>query len=141
MMTAAVVSAILMSSGCAAPKKEPEIHAVLDAQVDAWNAGDLQGYMAGYWNSPELEFSTPKGVTHGWQETLKRYRKSYPDAAAMGRLQFDGIEIARTGEDSAEVAGQFTQKVGDKTQTGRFFLHMRRIDGEWVITRDRTVGN
>ena len=30
--------------------------AVLDAQVSAWNAGDLDGFMAGYWNSEELKF-------------------------------------------------------------------------------------
>lgn len=140
MMTIAATGMVMACAGCGAPIKEPQIRAVLDTQVAAWNAGDLDKYMAAYWQSPEMEFSTPKGVTHGWQETLDRYRKAYPDAKAMGRLRFDELEIARTSEDTAEVAGQFTQQSGDKTQTGRFYLHMRRIDGKWVIVRDRTVG-
>src|SRR5689334_4167030 len=51
------------------------IRAVLDGQVVAWNRGDLDGFMRGYWNSPELSFFSGGTRTRGWQATMDRYQK------------------------------------------------------------------
>src|SRR5256885_14930216 len=59
---------------------EPErgaIQKILDSQTAAWNRGDLEGYMNGYWKSPELIFQSNGTVEHGWQATLERYRRRY----------------------------------------------------------------
>ena len=61
----------------ASPNVDAAVRAVLDAQVAAWNHHDLEGFMAGYWNSPELTFFSGATETKGWEPTLERYRRSY----------------------------------------------------------------
>ena len=134
---------ILLASvaGCATPTNHPDIQSVLDQQTTAWNAGDLDAYMQTYWRSDELVFSTSTGDTKGWNETLARYKKSYPTQEAMGRLRFDEIEITRTNDTEAAASGRFilTSKKGE--ETGRFYLKLRRIDDAWVIIHDYTVAD
>jgi ketosteroid isomerase-like protein len=56
---------------------EEAIRKVLDDQVEAWNRGDLEGFMQGYWKSDELTFFSGGNVRRGWDETYDRYRKKY----------------------------------------------------------------
>lgn len=142
-LSLAATSVVLaLFGGCAKPIDHPDIRTVLDRQIEAWNQGDLEGFMAHYWRSDELVFESPKGKTHGWQATLERYQKAYPTREAMGRLKFDIGKIAPTGDDTAEIAGRFhLMFADDRTSSGRFYLHLRQIDGAWVIVRDFTVGD
>src|SRR5215475_8902 len=66
------------------------INDVLKAQQAAWNRGDVDAFLVGYWQSPQLTFSGSNGVSRGWDGVLARYKKSYPDRAAMGQLDFSG---------------------------------------------------
>lgn len=114
--------------------------AVLDAQVEAWNRGDLEGFMAGYWRSPELVFCSGATVTKGWHATLARYRTRYrSEGREMGRLRFDGIEVIPLGADAALARGAWHLTMGDgKEPHGLFTLLLRRLDGAWVIVHDHT---
>lgn len=131
--TAAIIS------GCAAAGEHAEVLAVIEAQETAWNRGDLDAFMEGYWRSDELTFTTPDGLTRGWQAIRDRYRSKYPDASAMGRLYFDKCVASRTGEDTASIAGRYRVESPAGKKSGRFFLHLRRVDGQWRIVRDHTV--
>jgi len=130
---------LVLLAGCRAAQDHPEIRALLGAQVEAWNRGDINGFMAGYWKSDELTFSTPEETIRGWQATLHRYRRRYATAQQMGRLSFDRLTIARTDDELAEASGRYRLETSDGVRTGRFYLHLRRIDGQWVIVRDHTV--
>ncbi len=113
---------------------------VLDAQVEAWNRGDLEGFMAGYWRSPDLVFCSGSTVTKGWDETLARYRKRYQsEGREMGRLRFDGIEVIPLGEDAALARGAWRLVMADGQEPhGLFTLLLRRLDGTWRIVHDHT---
>jgi len=113
---------------------------VLDAQVEAWNRGDLEGFMATYWRSPDLVFCSGSTVTKGWDETLARYRKRYQsEGREMGRLRFDGIEVIPLGEDAALARGAWRLVMTDgKEPHGLFTLLLRRLDGAWRIVHDHT---
>jgi len=114
--------------------------AVLDAQVEAWNRGDLEGFMGGYWRSPDLVFCSGATVTKGWDETLARYRQRYQsEGHEMGRLRFDGIEVIPLGEDAALARGAWRLVRRDgKEPHGLFTLLLRRLDGAWRIVHDHT---
>ncbi len=116
------------------------VRAVLDAQVEAWNRGDLEGFMAGYWRSPDLVFQSGATVTKGWDDTLARYRKRYQsEGREMGRLRFDGIEVIPLGEDAALARGAWRLAMRDGQEPhGLFTLLLRRIDGAWRIVHDHT---
>ena len=113
---------------------------VLTTQTAAWNRGDIPGFMQGYWQSDSLVFISKKGLTYGWRSTLANYQKSYPAAAAMGRLYFSGLRITPLGPDVAEVVGgwHLARPVALGNLGGHFLLVFRRIQGRWVIVADHT---
>ena len=67
-------------------------------QQDAWNRGDLEGFMQGYWQSDSLLFIGKSGPTNGWQKTFNNYKKNYPDTIIMGKLSFDVLEIKKLSD-------------------------------------------
>lgn len=121
-----------------AGEADVEVRRVLYAQVDAWNRGDIDGFMEGYWRSPDLRFSSGGSVTHGWTETLQRYRARYPDRAAMGRLAFSDIDVDAVGPEAAVVHGRWRLTRKEDSPNGLFTLVFRRIAGDWVIVSDHT---
>lgn len=115
-----------------------EVRKVLDEQTAAWNRGDIEGFMQGYWNSPQMTFVSGETVTRGWQPTLERYKKSYDSRAKMGTLSFTELEITVTGKESAVVLGRFTLEREKDKPTGMFTLNFRRFKGGWKIILDHT---
>ncbi len=114
-----------------------EIPRLLENQATAWNRGDLEGFMAGYWRSPDLTFSSGGKLTRGWQPMLDRFRESYPDKSTMGKLTFSDLEITDVGSNAALVLGRWRVE-GDEPDSGAFSLVLRRDDGQWVIIHDHT---
>ena len=115
------------------------IEEVLEEQAEAWNRGDLEAFMEGYWDSPDLVFTSGARVQRGWQTTLDRYRASYGTAPeTMGRLSFSELEIHSLGRDSAWALGRWTLERQGREQGGIFTLVFRRIDGRWLIIHDHT---
>jgi beta-aspartyl-peptidase (threonine type) len=118
---------------------EREIQAVLDAQVTAWNKGDLEGFMSGYWNSPELSFFSAGQATKGWQPTLDGYRKRYQSAGReMGKLSFTDLQIERAGEEMAWVRGRWKLVTSKETPGGLFTLIFKKLPEGWRIVHDHT---
>lgn len=118
---------------------EARIEQVLDTQVDAWNRGDVDAFMSGYWNSESLAFVGAGGVTRGFQGVLERYKKNYPNRAAMGKLSFSELEIHVECSDSAYAVGKF-QLVREKdSPTGYFTLNFRKFADGWKIVVDHTT--
>src|SRR5438309_9612947 len=87
-------------------KTAAAILAVLDAQRDAWNRGDIEGYMDGYARSADTVFVSGDNVTHGWQTVLDHYKKGYDSREKMGVLTFSDLEITPLGKDAATVIGR-----------------------------------
>jgi ketosteroid isomerase-like protein len=115
------------------------VQQVLQQQQAAWNRGDLEAFMSGYWNSPELTFFGTK-KTSGWQATLERYRKTYQaDGREMGKLEFSGLQIVALGSDAAFVRGSWKLTMSDgKTPHGLFTLVFRQFQDGWKIVHDHT---
>lgn len=134
-----IVACLFLSSGCGSAVQHPEILAVLEAQQAAWNRGDIDQFMQGYWVSDNLTFGTPEGQTRGWQAIRDRFKAKYQHAGQMGKLTFDRLTVARTGPDTADVSGTFHLSVSEGVRSGRFYLKMRRIDAQWVIVQDFTT--
>ena len=130
----------------AAPKAKPEAAArraivqVLTTQTAAWNRGDIPGFMQGYWQSDSLVFIGRKGPTYGWQPTLANYQKNFPDAAAMGQLDFSGLRVSLLAPGAAQVVGRWhlarPAALGDLQ--GYFLLVLRQLDGKWLVVADHT---
>jgi len=119
-------------------KAESDILAVMDAQVAAWNRGDVEGFMRGYWNSPDLVFVSGANVTRGWQPTLERYQKNYDSKEKMGALKFSDVEITVLSKDSAVVLGSWSLARAIDNPHGKFTLIFRKFKEGWRIIHDHT---
>ena len=127
------------SSSCPARGPKELIQEVLDAQVAAWNKGDLEGFMVGYWKSPDLSFFSGSTKTRGWQATFDRYRARYQaEGQEMGKLTFSEIEIDVLGPDSAWVRGRWKLVTSKETLGGLFTLVFKKVPDGWRIVHDHT---
>ena len=124
-----------------APAPDAAIRKLLADQETAWNRGDLEGYMAGYWRSPELTFYSNSTEARGWQPTLERYRKRYQSAGAeMGKLDFPSLAIEVLG-DAAIARGRWHLALSKgKEAKGMFTLLLRKLPEGWRIVHDHSSG-
>jgi len=121
-----------------AAKATASIRAVLDAQRDAWNRGDLEGYMDGYDRSPDTEFVGGDTINRGWQTVLERYQKNYNSREKMGVLTFSEIEVNVLSKDAALVLGRWRIKRASGEPHGTFSLLFRRKKAGWRIVHDHS---
>ena len=119
-------------------KISAEIQSVMNAQVLAWNAGDIEGFMRGYWNSVEMKFVSGDNVSRGWQAALDRYKKNYDSKAKMGVLTFSGLEVNILSKDSAVVLGSWALAREKDNPKGKFTLIFRKFKDGWRIVHDHT---
>ncbi len=114
------------------------ISAVLRAQQTAWNRGDVDAFLVGYWRSPELTFSGSSGVARGWDGVLARYKRNYPDKGTMGQLDFSELEFRFLGPEAALVLGRWHLKREKDDLGGVFTLVWQRFPEGWKIIHDHT---
>ena len=120
---------------------EKAIRGVLDAQVAAWNKGDLDGFMIGYWNDDELSFVSNGVERKGWKTTRDRYEKRYwsgDERPERGELSFTELKVESFSPQAAMVRGRFILKLKSGEDTGLFTLALRKFEGGWKITHDHT---
>jgi uncharacterized protein (TIGR02246 family) len=118
---------------------EQAITAVITRQAEAWNRGDLEGFMDGYLKSDELVFTSRSRIRRGWQVTFDAYKKTYGTAKeSMGTLTFSKLEVHLLGDDAAWVLGRWDLAGPKEASGGIFTLVMRRIDGKWLVVHDHT---
>ena len=118
--------------------QEDEVREVLRMQQDAWNSGDLQAFMEGYVKSDRLRFAGSSGEIRGWQTTLERYQRAYPDRAAMGTLSFDLREVRLLSKKHALIFGAYTLIRENDQPTGLFTLIAEDTADGWRIVHDHT---
>ena len=121
---------------------ESAIQTVLREQAAAWNRGDLEGFMSGYWKSPELTFFSGAHEFKGWQAALDRYKAAYQGAGhEMGKLEFTNLRVEMLGSEAAFVRGEFHLTMTDgKTPHGLFTLIFRKFPDGWKIVHDHSAG-
>ena len=122
------------------PKQSAEValRALLTSQAADWNRGDIDAFMRGYWNSPDITFAGASGISRGWQTVLNHYHKNYPDRAAMGHLDFSEIEVTPLGNDAALILGRWHLSRDAGPVGGMFTLVARRFPEGWRIIHDHT---
>jgi len=118
------------------------IRKMIEQQQAAWNRKDLEAFMSGYWNSPDLTFFSGAREAKGWQAALDRYKKAYQGAGhEMGRLEFANLRIEMLCPDAAFVRGEFRLTMSDgKKPQGLFTLILRKFPEGWKIVHDHSAG-
>ena len=129
---------VVLPVNAASPLTDAEqIQQIMAAQEKAWNRGDLEAFMQGYWQSEDLAFVGKSGLKKGWQTTLDNYKKSYPNKSAMGILKFTLLDSQVSG-DSAFVLGKWHLTRDKDTPNGHFTLYWKKINDDWKIVIDHS---
>jgi ketosteroid isomerase-like protein len=117
-----------------------EVTKVLGSQMKAWNDHDLDGFMAGYWKSPDLTFFSGAKENRGWQAAMDRYKATYQSPGhEMGKLEFANMRVEALDADAAFVRGEWHLTMSDgKTPHGLFTLVFRKFPDGWKIVHDHT---
>ena len=127
---------------------EAAIHTVIDAQVVAWNKGDVPAFMASYEDSPETTFVGSASVQKGFAKILERYKKNYTTREQMGTLTFHDLDIRLLPTSSgvteyAVVTGHFhlerTTHGAAAKDDGIFSLVWHKGPDGWKILLDHTA--
>ena len=117
---------------------ETEVRNLLAKQSAAWNRGDIEAFIVGYWENDSLMFIGKSGITYGYKNTLANYKKNYPDTTVMGKLTFTLIQVKQLSPEYFHVTGKYylTRTIGDAS--GHFTLMFRKINGKWVVISDHS---
>jgi uncharacterized protein (TIGR02246 family) len=130
----------LAASACTSTSGiDEEIRRVMSAQQEAWNRGDLEGFMEGYERAETTTFVSGDEVTRGWRTVLDRYKRRYQSQAQMGTLTFSELEVKTAGSDYAVVDGRWQLHRESDAPHGRFTLLFRKTNGNWRIIHDTTT--
>jgi ketosteroid isomerase-like protein len=134
------IFSIASAAQAADENPRPAVEHILLAQQDAWNHHDLDAFMTGYWNSPDLTFFSGAKESKGWQATIDRYRATYASPGhEMGKLDFSDLRVEVLGSEAAFVRGVWQLTMSDgKTPHGRFTLIFRKFPEGWKIIHDHT---
>jgi ketosteroid isomerase-like protein len=138
--TVVLASTFAVAADLANQGVKSAVEQVLHTQQEAWNRHDLEGFMAGYWNSSDLTFFSGRHETSGWQGALERYQKTYQgEGKEMGKLEFSGLRVEPLGNEAAFVRGAWRLTMSDgKTPHGLFTLIFRKFPEGWRIIHDHT---
>lgn len=114
------------------------ILSILDRQTEAWNRGDIEQFMVGYWENDSLMYIGKGGVTYGYTNTIQSYRRNYGDTSKMGKLKFTILHTNRITRKAYFVVGKWhlTRTIGDVG--GYYTLLFRKSKGKWVIVADHS---
>ncbi len=122
------------------PSEIDAIKKILTSQQDCWNNGDINGFMQGYWNSEELIFtSLNHKPAYGWNNTLERYKNSYPTKSSMGEFRFEILDLKLTSKTTANLYGRWGLIRMNNHPNGLFWLDLEKFDKNWLITKDSTI--
>ena len=142
----AAVALVFAVSFATAQSAETTIRAAMDAQVAAWNRGDIPAFMKSYEDAPDTTFIGQQ-LRKGFQPILKRYQQSYSTTEQMGTLTFNDLEVRLLpsscgGAEYAVVTGKFHLQRATKGEAtkddGMFSLVWHKGSHGWKIIVDHT---
>lgn len=130
--------AFFSSYSFAQSKDEISVRNILQTQEKAWNSGQLETFMHGYWKNDSLMFIGKSGITYGWQKTLDNYKKDYPDTSAMGKLTFNLLQLKPLSAEYYFVVGKWHLQRTIGNLEGHFTLLFKKINSKWFIIADHS---
>lgn len=135
-----VISGLLLFISCASNKKSiQQIDGLLSKQEEAWNRGDIDEFMVGYWVNDSLSMMGSSGVRFGYDLINEGYKKGYPTPEQMGHLDFTILDKRRLQSKTYLYLGRFDLHREDQSHDfGYFTLVFNKKKGEWNIVHDHT---
>jgi uncharacterized protein (TIGR02246 family) len=114
-----------------------EVAAMLEHGAQAWNAGDLDGFVSDY--TPDATFVTTRGLVRGTAEIRARYAARFAPGAVRDSLTFRVLDVELLGPSFANLVATYVLSRGDSvTATGPTSLVLKKVGGRWKIAHDHS---
>ena len=119
-------------------EEHQRIRAVFESGCAAWNRGDIDGYLADYWNSDKVRWVSEGTVSYGFESIATAFRARFNSPDNMGKLEVADLDIQLLGENDALAFGAWIQTTLRARRHGVFTVHLKKMDGEWLIVSDHS---
>ena len=121
-------------------RKENEIaiREVFEAGCAAWNRGDLDGYLAGYWDSDKTIWISGGSLTRGKKAIVAAYKARFSTPQQMGKLTLAELEIDVLTTTDAIAFGRWMLAFEDKAAEGFFTVQLKKIESTWFYISDHS---
>jgi limonene-1,2-epoxide hydrolase len=118
---------------------EKEIRALTEKLQTDWNGGDMDAYLAAYWNSADTSLMFGGGGLRGWRAIHDLFTTTWTTEEAMGDFAVHEMEMRFTGSDIVIASGNFQHVFLDHTVSGAFTHVWRQVEpGLWRIVHEHT---
>ncbi|MGH7480739.1 MAG: YybH family protein, partial [Longimicrobiales bacterium] len=118
------------------------IRTLLQRSADAWNRGDLDGFLEPYLRSDRTTYIGSTGLRRGFDALRESYRAGYfASGPPEDRLEFDDIDVRTLGDSHALAIGRYRlvdRESGETTDEGIYSLTLLRTDAGWRIIHDHS---
>jgi uncharacterized protein (TIGR02246 family) len=125
-------------SAAESKKTEDAIRKVFEAGCAAWNRGDLDGYLASYWDSSKTLWVSSGSLTRGKDAIVAAYKARFSTSRPMGNLTVGELEIEVLTPMDAIAFGRWTLVVDNQASEGFFTVQLRNVEGTWLFVADHS---
>jgi uncharacterized protein (TIGR02246 family) len=125
-------------SATTSKKIEVAIRKVFEAGCTAWNRGDLDGYLASYWDSNKTIWVSSGSLTRGRKAIVAAHKTRFSRPQQMGKLTLAELEIDVLTTTDAVAFGRWMLVVDNETPKGFFTVQLRKIEGIWLFVSDHS---
>jgi uncharacterized protein (TIGR02246 family) len=125
-------------SATTSKKIEVAIRKVFEAGCTAWNRGDLDGYLASYWDSNKTTWVSSGSLTRGRKAIVAAHKTRFSRPQQMGKLTLAELEIDVLTTTDAVAFGRWMLVVDNETPKGFFTVQLRKIEGIWLFVSDHS---
>jgi uncharacterized protein (TIGR02246 family) len=117
---------------------------MLDASAQAWDRGDLDGFMASYAPGEGTTFVGRRGILRGPDQIRANYAPRFRPGARRGTLRFEDLQVDLLAPDVAHAIAYYV--LSERTAAGRdstvargpTSLVVRRLGTGWKIVHDHS---
>lgn len=118
------------------------VEEILQLSADAWNAGDLEGFMVHYERAPTTTYIGSSGLLEGYEAIRDRYVPDFAPGTARDSLRFESIRTRRLEQRFGLATARYVLHRGGETiSTGPFTLVLMQVEGVWKIIHDQSASD
>lgn len=89
-----------------ATRQQLDVVKIVLAQRDAWNKGDLDGYLSHYKNAQDTQ-AVLATLVRGVDNIRAAYRANFPNKESMGTIEDSEVEVRALGDNFALATGKY----------------------------------
>jgi uncharacterized protein (TIGR02246 family) len=119
-------------------KIEIAIRNVFNAGCAAWNRGDLDGYLASYWNSNQTIWVSSGALRRGKEAIVAAYQARFSSPQQMGKIHVTELDIDVLTATDAIAFGRWRLVLAKETSEGFFTVQLKKLEGTWFYVSDHS---